>query len=633
MINIDGIIEYIQSVKNAFLNDSDSLDINSRIESIQNKRKNPKLYLAVIGEFSSGKSTFINALLGFRILKEAVMPTTACATYIECHARTLSIKVSFFDGKRFSCTENNFSNISGYLLSKYSLNCKDLYQVISVLTSDQKVAQTVKSLNIDIPGNAIPKNIVIIDTPGFNPGSSSVENHQEITKNVVENVADAAIVLTSQEQAMSATLSHFLNLNIKRCLHRCMYVVTKFDTLEDATARKEVLDYVRRRISEDLLISNPRLFGLSAVTMLPVKRIPIAKESEWPELKKDFSDFMNQTWIELQKSRELVLSEHINILVRNVARICVEKLNCKQKDLQADKDFLEAHRIETIQTVCDRMVVSASNAINETISSLYFSFNSAESRSKIFAEKTIDTGVMSLVNFKTIMMPKIKSEVESEAKMALITLNKTVNNIVGNCVREQTVKMSKVFSSHYNQFPALKPTESTPTINLVSINNPDLNFSIAVSKIETLESKENKAAGGGAAGLGAVGFLLGGPIGALVGAGLGAFGGLMAGDQSDSMRYSAKPLVKNEISSFFASTRIKVDNEISSIKLKYTNLIKRFAQEHITKYGTSVQKLIDEHMNKIHDLNNQIRSLRNAVNGLQNIQDDIEHELAILKIK
>ena len=633
MINIDKIIEYIKSVKDTFLNDLDSLEINSCIEAIQNKRKNPKLYLAVIGEFSSGKSTFINALLGFRILKEAVMPTTACATYIECHARTLSVKVSFFDGKRFICTENHFSNISEYLYRIYSLKCTDLYQVISVLTSDQKVAQTVKSLNIGIPGNAIPKNIVIIDTPGFNPGSFSVRNHEEITKNVVENVADAAIILTSQEQAMSATLSQFLKTNIKRCLHRCIYVVTKFDTLEDITARKEVLDYVRQRISNDLLISNPRLFGLSAITMLPVKRIPIGKESEWPKFQKDFSNFMNQTWIELQKSRELVLSEHINILVKNLARICVAKLNCKQIDLQVDKEFLEAHKVETIQTVCDRMVVTASNAINETFSSLDYSFCSAEGRSKIFAEKTIDTDVMSLVNFETIMMPQIKSEVESEAKMVLNELNTIVNKRVGSCIRDQIAKMSKVFSSHYNQFPALKPTESSPEINLVSINNPDLNFSIAVSKIAALESKENEAVGGGAAGGGALGLLLGGPIGALVGASLGAIGGLMAGDQSNSMRCSAKPLVKNEISSFFASTKIKADNEILSIKLKYINLIKRFAQEHIKKYGTSVKRLIEEHMNKIDNLNKQIRSLRNAINGLQNIQDDIEHELAILKIK
>ena len=83
MFNIDATLEYIESVKNTFLSSTDSREISARIMSIKKKRKDSKLYLAVIGEFSSGKSTFINALLGFRLLKDAVMPTTACATYIE----------------------------------------------------------------------------------------------------------------------------------------------------------------------------------------------------------------------------------------------------------------------------------------------------------------------------------------------------------------------------------------------------------------------------------------------------------------------------------------------------------------------------------------------------------------------
>lgn len=296
MLNIDSTLEYIESVKNAFLSSNDSREIASRIRSIQRKRKDSKLYLAVIGEFSSGKSTFINALIGTRLLKDAVMPTTACATYIEGHARYLSIDVAFNDSSKFKCSESNFDAIREYLLAKYSINCIDIYHVITVVTSDQKVARNVTKLSIKVPGDRIPKNIVIIDTPGFNPGSTSVDNHQEITKDVVENIADAAIILTSQEQAMSATLSRFLNANLKRCLHRCTYVVTKFDIPENDTTRKEILDYTRQRIVADLAIANPKLYGLSAATMLPVKRIPIGKEDIWPVLQRNFTSFMNITW-------------------------------------------------------------------------------------------------------------------------------------------------------------------------------------------------------------------------------------------------------------------------------------------------------------------------------------------------
>lgn len=240
---------------------------------------------------------------------------------------------------------------------------------------------------------------------------------------------------------------------------------------------------------------------------------------------------------------------------------------------------------------------------------------------------------MSLSGFQSVMMPKIKSGVEREANNVLTSLNKSVNSKVANCVRIQISKMSQVFSSHYSQFPKLKPNEATPTVDLIKFKTPNLNFSIAISKIEALVSKENKSVRSGAAGGAAIGALFGGPVGALIGAGIGLFGGIIAGDQSEAMRSSVIPLVKNEISSFFASVKIKVDNEISDIRTKYANLIKQFAQDHISAYGVAVQKLISEHQTKIHDLNNQITSLRNAINLLQGVQDDVEHELAILRIK
>lgn len=633
MINIDATLDYIQTINTTYLSGADSREIYKRIKSIQSKRKDTKLYLAVIGEFSSGKSTFINAILGQRLLKEAVMPTTACATYIECHARVFTVNVAFFYGSKYYATESDFSDLSDYLFAKYKVRCENLRQIITILTSDQKIARTVKSLYIKIPGTAIPKNIVIIDTPGFNPGSDSVNNHQEITRDVVENIADAAIILTSQEQAMSATLSRFLNTNLKRCLHRCAYIVTKIDTLEDTSARKEVIDYVRQRIKADLAINSPRLYGLSAVTMLPVKQIPLGKEFEWPTLKKAFSDFVKKTWSELQSSKEYVLSEHIDILIKDIARHCAEKLHKKEQDIRADKSFLESHKVEAIQSVCDKMIVSSSNAINEVFSSLRISFTAAESKSKSEATDIMNTGTMSLSSFQSTMMPKIKSAVEDAAKTALSSLSSSINSEVMSCVKVQIQKMSNVFTSHYSQFPSLQPTQNAPSADLVKFKTPNLNFSIAVSKIEALDSKENNAAGGGAAAGAGIGFMFGGPIGALVGGAIGMFGGIIAGDQSDEMRSSALPLVKTEISSFYSSLRIKVDREINSIKQKYFNLINAFAQDHIAKYGNAVQKLIQEHQDKITDLNEQVKNLRNALIGLQNVQDDVEHELAILKIK
>jgi ribosome biogenesis GTPase A len=57
------------------------IDIAGRIEALAVERERP-LYVAVIGEFNAGKSTFLNALLGVDVAPTGVRPTTACLHWV-----------------------------------------------------------------------------------------------------------------------------------------------------------------------------------------------------------------------------------------------------------------------------------------------------------------------------------------------------------------------------------------------------------------------------------------------------------------------------------------------------------------------------------------------------------------------
>ena len=160
-----------------------------------------------------------------------------------------------------------------------------------------------------------------------------------------------------------------------------------------------------------------------------------------------------------------------------------------------------------------------------------------------------------------------------------------------------------------------------------------MKFDFALSKVEKLDSKENNIIGGGAVGGAGLGFLVGGPLGAAVGAFIGGIVGAAAGDKSDQMRASVKPLVDNEISSFYASLRMKVDDEIGNLKQRYAKLIHDFADEHVRQYGRAVDKLVRQHQAETNKLDAQIKSLRNIVATLGDIRDTIEQELAMLKLK
>ena len=632
MLNLTTILEYLRSVTTAHLGHADSQEVVSRIEAIEAKRRDKKLYLAVVGEFSSGKSTFINALLGFRLLKEAVTPTTACATYIECHAPKLSLTVSFFDGKEFEADEKTIGPLADYLGSGYNANCHGLPEIITVLTSHQEVASTVAKLHIRVPGEAIPRNIVIIDTPGFNPGSSTAGNHQEITREVVENVADAAIILTPQEQAMSASLSRFLNENLARCLHRCTYVVTKCDIPDEATCR-EILDYAAKRVTRDLRVSSPRLHGISAVTALPVKRIPPGKEAEWPRLKEGFARFVSSTWAEMSKSKDIVLAEHIHTLVKDTADMCEQRLTRKQAALRADKRFLEEHGVATIQSVCEHMVTEATHDINRAFASLDTSLGYSEGQCVAQAEQIINYGTLSKSSFQNRVIPQIASMVDTISRNGIQNLYDTIERQVRPVLTDRLSEMGRVFTSHYSSFPSLQPHQDSLPVKIADPGKVRLYFGDAFKKISELDNKENAETAGAAAAGAGIGFLIGGPLGAVIGGGIGWFFGAGEASRSNQMKAEAIPVVTNEIHAYFSRVRCRLDEEINSLKTQYQSLINGYADRHVVEYGGAVETLVNEHRDKVAGLNRLIKSLRKAIVGLQNLRDDVEMQLAMLKVK
>lgn len=605
-------------------------EITSKIERCRSKMDDEKLYLALVGEFSSGKSTFINALLGFRLLKEAVMPTTACATYIQSKGKILTINVSFFDGCKFKASSNDFKGVASYLESTYKVVRTSLLEIIEDLTSDQKIARTVKELEIFVPNANIPRNVVLIDTPGFNPGAVSVDNHYEITKHVVEEIADAALILTPQEQAMSATLLRFLQETLHRCLHRCYFVITKMDN-SDPAHRTDIVDFARQRIITDLNVLNPKLYAESAITVLPVKKIPSNKVEDWAFYGMMFKQFESTLWENIRRSKDIVLNEHIDNLIQEIVQQCSLKIKEREVTIKKEREFLAAHKIEKIQNVCNTMVSQSADAINSVLDGISISFYWAERNSKSRAESIINEGTMSMSVFKDSKLPSIRNAVEQEARKDLESINKDLNQKIKQCIDAQILKMQRVFASHYDSFPTLRPTNRALTVDLIQFRVPDMSFSIALSKIDELNDKENTTTAVATAAVAVATAFIIGPFAALVAGGLTAAGA--SGNKSDEMRASAKPLVNNEISSFFASLRIKVDNEKNSIKSRYLSLLKKFAQEHISHYGVAVEELIKKHKDQIWTLDYQIKQLKSSLTTLMAIQDHLEEELALLRLQ
>lgn len=136
-----------------------------------------------MGEFSTGKSTFINAIVGKEIAAVGALPTTAVITKL-CYGEEDKITIYFKDGK---------SKVYG----------QDEFAQITSETDDNKYKKIRK--NIKYVERAMPMNILqyisLIDSPGLNALN---ETHADITKEFVDN-ADAVLWMFSTDKAASVT--------------------------------------------------------------------------------------------------------------------------------------------------------------------------------------------------------------------------------------------------------------------------------------------------------------------------------------------------------------------------------------------------------------------------------------------
>jgi small GTP-binding protein len=172
--------------------------------------------LVVVGEFNSGKSAFINALVGRQVLKEGVTPTTAQIQVLK-HGATIT----------HSADEHG----------------------VAVTTAPAELLREVQ----------------IVDTPGTN---AIIREHEQITTDFVPR-ADLVLFVTSADRPFTETERAFL-ATIRAWGKKIVVVVNKADIFEHPEELDEVLAFVRSA-SQQLLGMTPELFAVSARMALRAK--------------------------------------------------------------------------------------------------------------------------------------------------------------------------------------------------------------------------------------------------------------------------------------------------------------------------------------------------------------------------
>ena len=180
------------------------------------------LLVCVMGEFNSGKSSLVNALIGEEVAAMGVTPTTATINLLKYGHRKLA-RVIWRDDREELLA---WSEVRSWLDS---------------LAPDE--AAKVRQVELLYPAEELLR-VNVVDTPGLN---SLVEGHEETAREVLAR-ADAVIWLFSAQQAGKQTEKEALALLGEHRL-KTVGVLNKIDRLS-AEELEQVLAHLRDGFSE-----------------------------------------------------------------------------------------------------------------------------------------------------------------------------------------------------------------------------------------------------------------------------------------------------------------------------------------------------------------------------------------------
>ena len=173
--------------------------------------------LVIVGEFNSGKSAFINAIVGSTVAQEGVTPTTAQINVLQ-YGDTLDRKVR----------EAN----------------------LHVITAPAEIL----------------REIHIVDTPGTN---AIIREHEAITAEFVPR-SDLVLFVTSADRPFTETERQFLE-QVRAWGKKVVIVINKIDILDGERQVEEVRAFVAEH-ARTLLGFTPEIFPVSARLALRAKQ-------------------------------------------------------------------------------------------------------------------------------------------------------------------------------------------------------------------------------------------------------------------------------------------------------------------------------------------------------------------------
>lgn len=394
--------------------------------STQESFDEDQMIISVVGEFSRGKSCFLNSLLGEKVLKEADMPTTATITKLRYGEKPKMI-VKFKDGKEKYIPEDNEPDIDP---REFPTKLSDYTSELSKEFGGDKgkVSELIREVVCEYPNKVLKTGITIVDTPGV---KALVSGHQEMTEEQVKK-SNAAICLFSCDQvegnAGEIEFLKFVKNEMGGNPDKLLYLANKIYKAQES---------VNKNQSDGRNYLEEKEFYIEKFRLTIQKHIGINKEeinifgydSEWSisqdeNLKEKGGFYQVTNFIDqvLTSDKQLIASQlndplHRTQRLQNRAKEIVEK-RLEQINNPQDLESLNKN-LEEFKEKEDALKIQMESKVNNLITNLKQIKGSIDKRFN-------DEIVLAIKNFRTEDLGKLISSVTNK-KDYEISLEKIKN--------------------------------------------------------------------------------------------------------------------------------------------------------------------------------------------------------------
>lgn len=362
------IHKYPQSLSDYYRNYMN--EIAENLHQVYTAANNREFTIGIIGDFTVGKSSFINAILGDRILPVSANPTTAIITKIKYGCKP-KVVVRYKNGDHVEMTYEDFLKFSAF-------NLKD-FQERNTTGSIQRFEDVVDAVMYVKSEFLKTNNLCIVDTLGLSA-------HESDNQKTITSIRDSiATIYVCSERGLSDKDVDFISTYLSPERDDFFLCINRIDLVRKSE-REALSQLVKLKIdnilnkaghTKDFLLS--RIYQVSSLYQEFANGF--TDHDEWhkgvnyQELS-GFIQIMNDVGQYVKENANVARKETINKQLQNTQKQLTKLMVFRKDELERKIAFNDS-KISTLNTEIQKITTNITkiNTLFETLFNTIYSFS------------------------------------------------------------------------------------------------------------------------------------------------------------------------------------------------------------------------------------------------------------------